>query len=103
LAQVKETHGGRHLVVAFDGSAGGAPQIFADRRLVAKVQDFGQYAELELVPAADAQEVLKALVASGARLARFEYSAPSLHKIFVDLVGPDAAHAVAQEKGVARA
>ena len=95
LAEVKRTHGGKHVVVAFDGSQGGAQQIFADRRLVARIQDFGQQAELELAPGADAQEILKALVQSGARLAHFELASPSLHKIFVDLVGPEAATAAA--------
>jgi ABC-2 type transport system ATP-binding protein len=95
LAAVKQTRGGRHVTVAFDGSQGGAAQLFADRRLVARLQDFGQQAELELAPGADAQEILRALVASGARLSRFELVAPSLHKIFVDLVGPEAATAAA--------
>src|SRR6266536_818806 len=99
LAEVKRTHGGKHVIVAFDGSQGGAQQIFADRRLVARIQDFGQQAELELAPGADAQEVLKALVDSGARLARFELASPSLHKIFVDLVGPEAATAAATGGG----
>src|SRR6266487_2417267 len=95
LAEVKRTHGGKHVIVAFDGSQGGAQQIFADRRLVARIQDFGQQAELELAPGADAQEILRALVQSGARLAHFELASPSLHKIFVDLVGPEAATAAA--------
>ncbi len=99
LAEVKGTHGGKHVIVAFDGNQGNARQIFADRRLVAKIQDFGQQAELELAPGADAQEVLKALVDSGARLARFELASPSLHKIFVDLVGPEAATAAATGGG----
>src|SRR6266568_1192534 len=87
--------GGKTVIVAFDGGQGNAQQIFSDRRLVAKIQDFGQEAELELAPGADAQEILKALVNSGARLARFELASPSLHKIFVDLVGPEAATAAA--------
>jgi ABC-2 type transport system ATP-binding protein len=95
LAEVKRTHGGQHVIVAFDGSQGGARQIFADRQLVAKIQDFGQEAELELAPGADAQDILRGLVSSGARLSRFELASPSLHKIFVDLVGPEAATAVA--------
>src|SRR5437763_1734486 len=56
LAEVKRTHGGQHLIVAFDGSQGGAQRIFSDRRLVAKIQDFGQQAELELANGADPQE-----------------------------------------------
>jgi ABC-2 type transport system ATP-binding protein len=82
--------------VAFDGSQGGAQGVFADRRLVTGLQDFGAYAEVELAPGADAQEVLKSLVNSGARLSRFELAAPSLHTIFVGLVGPDAAGAEAR-------
>ena len=96
LTQVKEAYGGRHLIVAFDGSQGGAQAVFADKRLVAGLQDFGPYAEVELAPGADAQEILKSLVRSGARLSRFELAAPSLHKIFVDLVGPDATEAEAR-------
>jgi len=95
LAEVKQTHGGRHVIVAFDGSQGSAQQVFSDRRLVAKIQDFGQQAELELADGADPQEILRALVSSGARLSRFELASPSLHKIFVDLVGPEAATAAA--------
>src|SRR5256714_9663577 len=95
LAEVKRTHGGKHVIVAFDGSQGGAQQVFADRRLVAKIQDYGQQAELELAPGADPQEILRVLVESGARLARFELASPSLHMIFVDLVGPEAVTAAA--------
>ena len=95
LTAVKQRHGGKHVTIAFDGSQGAAPQVFADPRLVARKQDFGQEAELELAPGADAQEILRALVTSGARLSRFELVSPSLHKIFVDLVGPEAATAAA--------
>ena len=99
LAEVKQRHGGRHVIVAFDGSQGGAQQVFSDRKLVAKIQDFGQQAELELADGADPQEILRALVSSGARLSRFELASPSLHKIFVDLVGPDAVTAAAVPGG----
>jgi ABC-2 type transport system ATP-binding protein len=102
LAEVKRTHAGQHVIVTFDGSNGDATRIFADRRLVATVDGSAQQAELELAPNADAQEILKALVASGARLSRFELAEPSLNKIFIDLVGPEAATAAAQPE-VARA
>lgn len=96
LADVKRTHGGKHVHVTFDGSAGDAERLFADPRLVKKKESTGQYAELELAHGADAQDILKGLVGSGARLAKFELAEPSLNKIFVDLVGPEAAtpHAV---------
>ena len=93
LSEVRQRHGGKHVIVAFDGSRGGAAQIFADRKMVSKVEDFGQHAELELAPGGDAQEILRGLVNSGARLSRFEIASPSLHKIFVDLVGGEAAFA----------
>ncbi len=96
LTRVKEAHSGRHVVVSFDGSLGNAASVFADPRLVARLQDFGPYVEVELAPGADAQEILQALVGSGARLSKFELAAPSLHKIFVDLVGPEAVEARAQ-------
>jgi ABC-type uncharacterized transport system ATPase subunit len=64
-------------------------------RLVKKVDDYGQYAELELAPGADAQDILQQLVASGARLSKFELQEPSLHSIFVDMVGPEAARPAA--------
>jgi ABC-2 type transport system ATP-binding protein len=95
LAEVKRTHGGRHVHVAFDGAAGEAERLFADPKLVKKKESTGQYAELELAAGADAQDILKGLVSSGARLAKFELAEPSLNKIFVDLVGPEAATAAA--------
>jgi len=91
MSDIKRTHGGRNLLVNFDGARGNADAVFADRRLVAKADASGQFAELELAAHADAQEVLRALVTSGARLSRFELAEPSLNKIFIDLVGPDAA------------
>ncbi len=97
LSAVKQTHGGRHVAIAFDGSGGdsAAAAVLADRTLVAKANDYGQYAELELAPGADAQEILRRLVGAGVRLSRFEQVEPTLTKIFIDLVGPDAARAAA--------
>src|SRR6266571_5201609 len=96
LGDIKRTHGGQHLTVGFDGDPGAAAQLFADKRLVRRVDDYGQYAELELAAGADAQQILRELVASGARLSRFELMEPSLNKIFIDLVGPEAAQAAAR-------
>src|SRR5712692_9312807 len=93
LSDIKRTHGGHHLVIGFDGSLGGAAQVFADKGLVSKVDNYGQYAELELASGADPQEVLQRLVTSGARLSKFELQEASLNKIFIDLVGPDAVRA----------
>jgi ABC-2 type transport system ATP-binding protein len=91
LGDIKRTHGGHHLVIGFDGSLGGAAQVFADKGLVSKVDNYGQYAELELASGADPQQILQRLVTSGARLSKFELQEASLNKIFIDLVGPEAA------------
>jgi ABC-2 type transport system ATP-binding protein len=99
LSTVKQTHGGKHVTVAFDGAAGAAAAVLADRRLVAKADDYGHYAELELAPGADPQEILRGLVNTGARLNKFELVEPTLNKIFIDLVGPDAARAAAVPEG----
>ena len=93
LADVKRTHSGRHVLINFDGQRGDADRIFADRRHVAKTDVSGQFAELELAPDGDPQDILRALVSSGARLSRFELAEPSLNKIFIDLVGPEAVEA----------
>jgi ABC-2 type transport system ATP-binding protein len=102
LSEVKRTHGGRHVLIGFDGAAGDAERIFADPKLVKKHEGTAQYAELELAANADAQEILKGLIGSGARLAKFELAEPSLNKIFVDLVGPEAATAAARPEGATR-
>jgi len=91
LGDIKRTHGGHHLVIGFDGNPGAAAHVFADKELVSRVDNYGQYAELELAAGADAQRVLTGLVSSGARLSRFELQEASLHKIFIDLVGPEMA------------
>jgi len=93
LADIKRTHGGHHLVLGFDGSLGGAAQVFADQTLVSNVDNYGQYAEVELAAGADPQQILQRLVASGARLSRFELQEASLNKIFIDLVGAEAVRA----------
>src|SRR5260370_6021980 len=68
LGDIKRTHGGHHLVIGFDGSLGAATQVFADKDLVSKVDNYGQYAELELASGADPQQILRRLVSSGSRL-----------------------------------
>jgi len=94
LADIKRTSTGQHVTIGFDGDSGGAAGVLGDATIVKKVDHYGRYAELELAPGADPQRLLRALVESGARIARFELVEPSLHKIFIDLVGPaDAAEA----------
>jgi len=97
LAEVKREHGGLHLVVALEDGARFSSSLLKDRTLVAKADDYGQYAELELGRGVDPQGVLRELVKSGTRVRRFEIADPTLNKIFIDLVGLDAASAPASE------
>jgi len=91
LADVRRGHGGRHVIVAVEQGVGSAEMVLRDRSLVAKADAYGQYAELEVATDADPQRILEALLAAGARVTRFEIAEPTLHKIFIDKVGAEAA------------
>ena len=90
LNDVKATHGGTNVVVAFEDAKDGAAAMKAVSDLVAVADDSGVSAELTLRPGADPQQVLERLMRQNIRLRRFERVEPSLHRIFLDLAGPDA-------------
>jgi ABC-2 type transport system ATP-binding protein len=92
LAEVKHEGGKTHVALTFTRNAQGARTVLADRELVQAVDDAGATAEVQLAPGADAERLLRALVAADVGLARFEVIEPSLHSIFIAKVGPDAAH-----------
>jgi ABC-2 type transport system ATP-binding protein len=96
LREVKRKHGGSHVVVAVENGVESIAGVLDDRSLVSKSDNYGQYAELELVDGADAQRLLHGLISSGATVTRFEIAEPTLNKIFIDLVGPEAATARAE-------
>ena len=97
LREVKQKHGGDHVIVAVERGLKSVANILDDRSLVSKSDNYGQYAELELVEGADAQKLLHGLMSAGATVTRFEIAEPTLNKIFIDLVGPEAATARAEE------
>ena len=97
LAEVKRAHSGKHVVVAISSGMEAASRVLNDRNFVSQSDDYGQYAELELAEGASYQELLRRLVESGAAITRFEIAEPTLNKIFIDLVGAEAATAVAEE------
>src|SRR3989475_9335354 len=45
VADIKRTQTGHHLVIGFDGAPGAAAQLFADKRVVRKLDDYGQRSE----------------------------------------------------------
>ncbi|MBA3579118.1 MAG: ATP-binding cassette domain-containing protein [Gemmatimonadaceae bacterium] len=88
LTDVKAENAGRTVAVALDGAPNTEiDRIFADRSLVERVDDSNRFFEVELQPGADSQDLLRAIVGSGARVKRFELVQPSLHQIFLEKVG----------------
>ena len=86
LSEVKEEYGSRHVALALE-SGDGVSEILADPRLVRRVDEGNRFFEIELAEGSDPQELLRRVVASGARVQRFELVQPSLHQIFLDRVG----------------
>lgn len=95
LAQVKREFGHRFVALAFHRNPEAANRVLQDRKLVAKVDDYGNSAEVELAEGAESDALLHALVGAGVGLNRFEVVEPSLQSIFIAKVGADAARAVA--------
>jgi ABC-2 type transport system ATP-binding protein len=97
LAEVKQTHGGSHVAVAFEDGSDGATAMRAISDLVAAADDSGVSAELKLRDGVDPQTVLERLMGQHIRLRRFERIEPSLQRIFLDKAGPEAAEAERRE------
>lgn len=87
VAQVKAEFGGRHVALTYARDKARAERVLADRSLVAKVDDYGATAELELADGAEAATLLTTLVQAGVGLNRFEVVEPSLQSIFIAKVG----------------
>ena len=99
LSEIKREHGGRTVTIAVDGGVDALHGILEDRALIARADRYPQYAEVELVPGASPQSLLEAVVRQRLEVRRFEVGEASLHKIFVDLVGKDAATPRAEGRG----
>ena len=93
LREIKrQAASGRSFALAFDDAdalARAEDGVLADRALVTGAVERGDHVEVEL--AADAGPLLAALVAAKLPVRRFERVEPTLHEIFVDRVGDDAA------------
>jgi ABC-2 type transport system ATP-binding protein len=61
----------------------GGDEVLEDPSLIANIRERGDDLEVLLAPGADAQTLLKRLVASGAVINKFELAEPSLHDIFI--------------------
>lgn len=88
VAGVKTEHGGRHIALSLEGGAtNGVADILRDASLVRRADDHNRFFEVELAPGADAQTLLRRLVAAGALIQRFELVQASLQQIFLQKVG----------------
>jgi len=95
LGDIKREFGHRFVALAFSRNAEAAARVLQDRRLVAKADDYGASAEVELADGAEGEALLGALVGAGVGLSRFEVVEPSLQAIFIAKVGHAAATAAA--------
>ncbi|MDP2790373.1 MAG: ATP-binding cassette domain-containing protein [Rectinemataceae bacterium] len=93
-ADLKRKYGRNAVVLEFDGDG----SFVKDLGYVASINAYPRWIEVELKEGADPDELFQAL-AGRLHVRRFETIAPSLHKIFVHLVGGQAAdsHAAASE------
>jgi ABC-2 type transport system ATP-binding protein len=98
LADIKREFGGRHVALGFTRNTERAAPLLRDRSLVARCDDYGATAEIELAPGADPDRLLAGLVAADVGIRRFELVEPSLQAIFIAKVGAEAATAPAREE-----
>lgn len=82
LREVKESHGKN--LIAFRGM--GADNLISDRTFVEKVVSHADEQELHLAEGVDSQQLLRALIESGAEITKFEITEPSLNDIFIEKV-----------------
>jgi ABC-2 type transport system ATP-binding protein len=84
IREVKSGFGRNSVSLRFEGGGDG---VLEDSSLVAGVKRHTDEMEALLAPGADPQEVLRRLLAAGARVSKFELVEPSLHDIFIEEVG----------------
>jgi len=82
LAEVKSRYGRNAVQIEFDGDAA----FVSGLGFVEGATAYPRWIEVELKPGADPDDLFRA-VAGRLRVRRFEVVAPSLHKIFIRLVG----------------
>ncbi len=88
LDDVKAMHARRDIAVALEEEPSPAvAAVLAERAFVRRTDDGNRHFEVRLAADADAQLLLRQLVAAGARLGRCEMVQPSLHEIFLERVG----------------
>ena len=83
LREVKSSFGRNAVALRVEGG----DRVLADPSLVAKVERHSDVMEALLAEGADAQTLLRQLIAAGATVGKFELVEPSLNDIFIAKVG----------------
>jgi len=86
LREVKQSFGRNSVALRVEGG----DDVLEDKTLVAKLEQHSDEVEALLADGADAQELLRRLIAAKARVTKFELVEPSLNDIFIEKVGGDA-------------
>ena len=81
LKAIKSRYGRNNVQIEYEGG-----EFAPKEHLVQAFNHHGKYIEVRLAPGVDTQELLRE-VAQRARVHRFEVVEPSLHEIFVEVVG----------------
>lgn len=84
LREIKRSFGRNAVALRLEGDA---RDVLDDTTLVTKVEEQSDEVEALLAEGVDAQELLRRLLASGARVTKFELVEPSLNDIFIEKVG----------------
>jgi len=83
LREIKKSYGKNTLRIECSGDG----NFLNQSAIVEKLNHYGEVIEAKLRPGADPQEILKAAVAQGVRINRFELVEPPLNDIFIEIVG----------------
>ena len=87
VASVKGAHGGNNVALSIAGGQERLAALLADQGMIDKVDDQNRFFEVKLHKGADPQALLRAIIAAGVEVQRFELVQPSLHQIFLEKVG----------------
>jgi len=94
LTAIKRFYGKNTVRIEYEGDG----DFLNQPGVVRSLNRFGAVTEAKLVPGADAQEILKAAVAGGVRINRFELVEPPLNDIFIEKVSGAHAQTVADHQ-----
>src|SRR5438552_2824298 len=85
LREIKQSFGRNSVALRIEGSN----ETLNDPSLVSKIERHSDEIEALLAPGANAQDLLKKLIASGVMVSKFEMIEPSLNDIFIEKVSED--------------